>query len=164
MLQASQANEYDHLTTILPYKYLIAIVLRHFACVFLEYAEALTNPIKHISQLHKRETQLAVLLEDNSEVRHLCGGVFLCVDTNVHFESVSIHVLQHIPNQPKDGEPGGESEVLQGGPSPFHVLPLSSLDDAPDIIKLPTPGRIFMYKIPRMKSGYYANAIYISLI
>uniref|UniRef100_A0AAQ4NUD8 1-phosphatidylinositol 4,5-bisphosphate phosphodiesterase n=1 Tax=Gasterosteus aculeatus aculeatus TaxID=481459 RepID=A0AAQ4NUD8_GASAC len=36
-----------------------------------EYAEALTNPIKHISQLHKRETQLAALIEDNSEVRHL---------------------------------------------------------------------------------------------
>uniref|UniRef100_A0A4W6EN82 1-phosphatidylinositol 4,5-bisphosphate phosphodiesterase n=1 Tax=Lates calcarifer TaxID=8187 RepID=A0A4W6EN82_LATCA len=36
-----------------------------------EYAEALTNPIKHISQLHKRETQLAVLIEDNSEVRHI---------------------------------------------------------------------------------------------
>lgn len=162
MLQASQANEYDHVTTILD-KYLIAIVLRHFVCVFLEYAEALTNPIKHISQLHKRETQLAVLLEDNSEVRHR-GGVFLCVDMNFHSESVSIHVLQHIPNQPKDGETGGESEILQGGPSPFHVLPLSSLDDAPDIIKLPTPGRMFMYKIPRMKSGYYANAIYISLI
>uniref|UniRef100_A0A3Q3X9B6 1-phosphatidylinositol 4,5-bisphosphate phosphodiesterase n=1 Tax=Mola mola TaxID=94237 RepID=A0A3Q3X9B6_MOLML len=68
-----------------------------------EYAEALTNPIKHISQLHKRETQLAVLLEDNSE-----------------------------------GEPGSESDVIQGSqvPSPFHVLPLSSLDDAPDVIKL----------------------------
>uniref|UniRef100_A0A8C3AK78 1-phosphatidylinositol 4,5-bisphosphate phosphodiesterase n=1 Tax=Cyclopterus lumpus TaxID=8103 RepID=A0A8C3AK78_CYCLU len=37
-----------------------------------EYAEALTNPIKHISQLHKRETQLAALIEDNSEVRHIC--------------------------------------------------------------------------------------------
>uniref|UniRef100_A0A3Q3LV86 Phosphoinositide phospholipase C n=1 Tax=Mastacembelus armatus TaxID=205130 RepID=A0A3Q3LV86_9TELE len=36
-----------------------------------EYAEALTNPIKHISQLDKRETQLAVLIEDNSEVRHV---------------------------------------------------------------------------------------------
>uniref|UniRef100_A0A665TQC7 Phosphoinositide phospholipase C n=1 Tax=Echeneis naucrates TaxID=173247 RepID=A0A665TQC7_ECHNA len=34
-----------------------------------EYAEALTNPIKHISWLHKRETQLAVLLEDNSETQ-----------------------------------------------------------------------------------------------
>uniref|UniRef100_A0A672JPB5 Phosphoinositide phospholipase C n=1 Tax=Salarias fasciatus TaxID=181472 RepID=A0A672JPB5_SALFA len=32
-----------------------------------EYAEALINPIKHINQLHKRETQLAVLIEDNSE-------------------------------------------------------------------------------------------------
>lgn len=127
--------------------------------VFLEYAEALTNPIKHISQLHKRETQLAVLLEDNSEVRHCCNR-FLCLDTNTYSESVSILSiypldLQHVPNQPKDGEPGGESEVLQGGPSPFHVLPLSSLDDAPDIIKLPTPGRIFMHNI-RMK--------YISLI
>lgn len=52
------------------------MTLRHFVlvrvCVFSEYAEALTNPIKHISQLHKRETQLAVLLEDNSEVRHIC--------------------------------------------------------------------------------------------
>uniref|UniRef100_A0A669F9T7 Phosphoinositide phospholipase C n=1 Tax=Oreochromis niloticus TaxID=8128 RepID=A0A669F9T7_ORENI len=36
-----------------------------------EYAEALTNPIKHISEKHKRETQLASLLEDNSEVRRL---------------------------------------------------------------------------------------------
>lgn len=41
--------------------------------VFSEYAEALTNPIKHISQLHKRETQLAVLLEDNSEVGNSRG-------------------------------------------------------------------------------------------
>uniref|UniRef100_A0A669CUC8 Phosphoinositide phospholipase C n=1 Tax=Oreochromis niloticus TaxID=8128 RepID=A0A669CUC8_ORENI len=37
-----------------------------------EYAEALTNPIKHISEKHKRETQLASLLEDNSEVRRPC--------------------------------------------------------------------------------------------
>uniref|UniRef100_A0A8C5IB09 1-phosphatidylinositol 4,5-bisphosphate phosphodiesterase n=1 Tax=Gouania willdenowi TaxID=441366 RepID=A0A8C5IB09_GOUWI len=37
-----------------------------------DYAEALTNPIKHISDLHKRETQLAVLLEDNNEVRPIC--------------------------------------------------------------------------------------------
>uniref|UniRef100_A0A672YLT0 1-phosphatidylinositol 4,5-bisphosphate phosphodiesterase n=1 Tax=Sphaeramia orbicularis TaxID=375764 RepID=A0A672YLT0_9TELE len=32
-----------------------------------EYAEALTNPIKHISQLDKRMTQLAALLEDNNQ-------------------------------------------------------------------------------------------------
>ncbi|MEQ2189424.1 hypothetical protein GOODEAATRI_025121, partial [Goodea atripinnis] len=32
-----------------------------------EYAEALTNPIKHISQLARREKQLAGLLEDNNE-------------------------------------------------------------------------------------------------
>ncbi|XP_035004653.1 1-phosphatidylinositol 4,5-bisphosphate phosphodiesterase beta-3 [Hippoglossus stenolepis] len=48
-----------------------------------EYAEALTNPIKHISQLHKRETQLAVLIEDNSEL---------------------------VPDQPKDGE--NECELI----------------------------------------------------
>ncbi|XP_029696941.1 LOW QUALITY PROTEIN: 1-phosphatidylinositol 4,5-bisphosphate phosphodiesterase beta-3-like [Takifugu rubripes] len=76
-----------------------------------EYAEALTNPIKHISQLHKRETQLAVLLEDNSE---------------------------HVPDQPKDGEAGKESEVVPGGHSPSHVFPLNALDDAPDILKLPS--------------------------
>ncbi|XP_041820555.1 1-phosphatidylinositol 4,5-bisphosphate phosphodiesterase beta-3 [Chelmon rostratus] len=81
-----------------------------------EYAEALTNPIKHISQLHKRETQLAVLLEDNNE---------------------------HVPNQPKEGETRRESDVIQGGrlPSPFHALPPCSLDDAPDIIKLPAPAQ-----------------------
>ncbi|XP_029696556.1 1-phosphatidylinositol 4,5-bisphosphate phosphodiesterase beta-3 isoform X2 [Takifugu rubripes] len=76
-----------------------------------EYAEALTNPIKHISQLHKRETQLAVLLEDNSE---------------------------HVPDQPKDGEAGKENEVVPGGHSPSHVFPLNALDDAPDILKLPS--------------------------
>uniref|UniRef100_A0A3P8QSN8 Phosphoinositide phospholipase C n=1 Tax=Astatotilapia calliptera TaxID=8154 RepID=A0A3P8QSN8_ASTCA len=43
-----------------------------------EYAEALTNPIKHISEKHKRETQLASLLEDNSEVRQvLCKNYFV---------------------------------------------------------------------------------------
>ncbi|XP_035531499.1 1-phosphatidylinositol 4,5-bisphosphate phosphodiesterase beta-3 [Morone saxatilis] len=79
-----------------------------------EYAEALTNPIKHISQLHKRETQLAVLIEDNSE---------------------------HITNQPKEGETRRESEVIPGGrlPTPFHALPPYSLDDSPDVIKLSPP-------------------------
>ncbi|KAI4808362.1 hypothetical protein KUCAC02_000426 [Chaenocephalus aceratus] len=72
-----------------------------------EYAEALTNPIKHISQLHKRETQLAVLIEDNSE---------------------------HIPNQPKERESKGEWEVFQG-PSPFPNLPPCLPVEAPDIIK-----------------------------
>uniref|UniRef100_A0A672JP31 Phosphoinositide phospholipase C n=1 Tax=Salarias fasciatus TaxID=181472 RepID=A0A672JP31_SALFA len=41
-----------------------------------EYAEALINPIKHINQLHKRETQLAVLIEDNSEVRRETSPLF----------------------------------------------------------------------------------------
>uniref|UniRef100_A0AAY4CHP7 1-phosphatidylinositol 4,5-bisphosphate phosphodiesterase n=1 Tax=Denticeps clupeoides TaxID=299321 RepID=A0AAY4CHP7_9TELE len=36
-----------------------------------EYAEALTNPIKHVSLLDQRDRQLAVLLEDNSEVSYI---------------------------------------------------------------------------------------------
>uniref|UniRef100_UPI0037E7A88D 1-phosphatidylinositol 4,5-bisphosphate phosphodiesterase beta-3 n=1 Tax=Semicossyphus pulcher TaxID=241346 RepID=UPI0037E7A88D len=79
-----------------------------------EYAEALTNPIKHISQLHKRETQLAVLIEDNSE---------------------------HVPNQPKEGESRRESEVIPGCqlPSPFHTPHGGPTDDTPEINKLPAP-------------------------
>ncbi|XP_028285247.1 1-phosphatidylinositol 4,5-bisphosphate phosphodiesterase beta-3 isoform X2 [Parambassis ranga] len=78
-----------------------------------EYAEALTNPIKHISQLHKRETQLAVLLEDNSE---------------------------HVPNQPKDGDVKQRCEVITSGQisSPFPVVP-PCFDESPDINKLPAP-------------------------
>uniref|UniRef100_A0A3B3QWH6 1-phosphatidylinositol 4,5-bisphosphate phosphodiesterase n=1 Tax=Paramormyrops kingsleyae TaxID=1676925 RepID=A0A3B3QWH6_9TELE len=41
-----------------------------------EYAEALTNPIKHVSLLQQRERQLAALIEDSHEVEdpplHLC--------------------------------------------------------------------------------------------
>ncbi|XP_060888050.1 1-phosphatidylinositol 4,5-bisphosphate phosphodiesterase beta-3 [Labrus mixtus] len=80
-----------------------------------EYAEALTNPIKHISQLHKRETQLAVLIEDNSE---------------------------HVPNQPNEGDTRRDSEVIPGCQLPphFHTQHMGSLDDCPaDIIKLPAP-------------------------
>ncbi|KAM8748212.1 1-phosphatidylinositol 4,5-bisphosphate phosphodiesterase beta-3 [Acanthopagrus schlegelii] len=80
-----------------------------------EYAEALTNPIKHVSELHKRETQLAVLIEDNNE---------------------------HVPNQPKEGEPRRKSDVIPGGqvPSPFHPFhPLPPPEPSPDIIRLPAP-------------------------
>ncbi|XP_074479137.1 1-phosphatidylinositol 4,5-bisphosphate phosphodiesterase beta-3 isoform X1 [Sebastes fasciatus] len=73
-----------------------------------EYAEYLTNPLKP----RKRETQLAVLIEDNSE---------------------------HVPNQPKEGETKGECEIIPGLPSPFHTPPPCPLDEAPDIIKLPAP-------------------------
>uniref|UniRef100_A0A672YHP3 1-phosphatidylinositol 4,5-bisphosphate phosphodiesterase n=1 Tax=Sphaeramia orbicularis TaxID=375764 RepID=A0A672YHP3_9TELE len=55
-----------------------------------EYAEALTNPIKHISQLDKRMTQLAALLEDN---------------------------VEHVSNQPREGEPKRESDTTPGGRS-----------------------------------------------
>ncbi|KAM7377459.1 hypothetical protein PAMA_013983 [Pampus argenteus] len=79
-----------------------------------EYAEALTNPIKHVSQLDKRETQLAVLIEDNSE---------------------------HVPDQPKEGEPRRDSEVTAGLPSAFHNFTPCPLNDAPDIINLPMPAQ-----------------------
>ncbi|XP_022065972.2 1-phosphatidylinositol 4,5-bisphosphate phosphodiesterase beta-3 isoform X1 [Acanthochromis polyacanthus] len=81
-----------------------------------EYAEALTNPIKHISELHKRETQLAVLLEDNNE---------------------------HFPFQPKEGEIKRESDVIQGSglSSPSHFQPPYLLDEPPDINKLPAPAQ-----------------------
>ncbi|XP_022614086.1 1-phosphatidylinositol 4,5-bisphosphate phosphodiesterase beta-3 [Seriola dumerili] len=80
-----------------------------------EYAEALTNPIKHISQLHKRETQLAVLLEDNSE---------------------------HVPDQPNNGETKKESDIIPGvrHPSPFHNPPPYPLDEASEM-KLAPPAQ-----------------------
>uniref|UniRef100_A0A8C8FMZ7 Phosphoinositide phospholipase C n=1 Tax=Oncorhynchus tshawytscha TaxID=74940 RepID=A0A8C8FMZ7_ONCTS len=37
-----------------------------------EYAEALTNPMKHYSLLVQRDRQLASLMEDNSESCHVC--------------------------------------------------------------------------------------------
>ncbi|XP_077444805.1 1-phosphatidylinositol 4,5-bisphosphate phosphodiesterase beta-3 [Stigmatopora argus] len=69
-----------------------------------EYAEALTNPIKHVSQLDKRETQLAVLLEYD----------------------------QRSPDRPGDGETERECEVTPGGvasPCPSPSRP----EDCPDI-------------------------------
>uniref|UniRef100_A0A672YKW0 1-phosphatidylinositol 4,5-bisphosphate phosphodiesterase n=1 Tax=Sphaeramia orbicularis TaxID=375764 RepID=A0A672YKW0_9TELE len=53
-----------------------------------EYAEALTNPIKHISQLDKRMTQLAALLEDNS--RNTSYGPLFCQS------SIVLAVISHI--------------------------------------------------------------------
>lgn len=77
-----------------------------------EYAEALINPIKYISQLHKREAQLAVFLEDNCE---------------------------HVPNQAKEGEPRRDSEATHGDGNTPLFDPLPPLDDCPDIIKSTPP-------------------------
>ncbi|KAM9836517.1 1-phosphatidylinositol 4,5-bisphosphate phosphodiesterase beta-3 [Aulostomus maculatus] len=81
-----------------------------------EYAEALTNPIWHVSQLDKRETQLAVLIEDNSE---------------------------HVPNQPREGETPRESDIIPGCrlPPPFPNVPPGSVDEDLHIINLPTPAQ-----------------------
>uniref|UniRef100_A0A668ABL3 1-phosphatidylinositol 4,5-bisphosphate phosphodiesterase n=1 Tax=Myripristis murdjan TaxID=586833 RepID=A0A668ABL3_9TELE len=51
-----------------------------------EYAEALTNPIKHVSLLDQRDRQLAVLIEDHSEVRHL----------PVHLNSNSLNTVLYV--------------------------------------------------------------------
>uniref|UniRef100_A0A8C5IB17 Phosphoinositide phospholipase C n=1 Tax=Gouania willdenowi TaxID=441366 RepID=A0A8C5IB17_GOUWI len=59
-----------------------------------DYAEALTNPIKHISDLHKRETQLAVLLEDNNEVRPIC--VLYLFDPCVCYKCLPISLSLHL--------------------------------------------------------------------
>uniref|UniRef100_A0A8C7KJT7 1-phosphatidylinositol 4,5-bisphosphate phosphodiesterase n=1 Tax=Oncorhynchus kisutch TaxID=8019 RepID=A0A8C7KJT7_ONCKI len=50
-----------------------------------EYAEALTNPIKHVSLLDQRERQLAALMEDNGEVRRPH------IHTHTHTKSSPIH-------------------------------------------------------------------------
>uniref|UniRef100_A0A7N6ADB8 1-phosphatidylinositol 4,5-bisphosphate phosphodiesterase n=1 Tax=Anabas testudineus TaxID=64144 RepID=A0A7N6ADB8_ANATE len=61
-----------------------------------EYAEALTNPIKHISMLDKRTTQLAVLME-NSEVRRfgyfaVCVCVCVCVCVKDYIYNIYIYI------------------------------------------------------------------------
>ncbi|XP_034020054.1 1-phosphatidylinositol 4,5-bisphosphate phosphodiesterase beta-3 [Thalassophryne amazonica] len=80
-----------------------------------EYADALTNPIKHVSQLDQRERQLAVLLEDSSE---------------------------HVPNH-VEGEMRTQTDCGPGGrlPSPFHNIPPTIPEECPDIINLPAPGQ-----------------------
>uniref|UniRef100_A0AAY4CHJ7 1-phosphatidylinositol 4,5-bisphosphate phosphodiesterase n=1 Tax=Denticeps clupeoides TaxID=299321 RepID=A0AAY4CHJ7_9TELE len=48
-----------------------------------EYAEALTNPIKHVSLLDQRDRQLAVLLEDNSEVSYIILSYSRFISTTI---------------------------------------------------------------------------------
>ncbi|XP_056431240.1 1-phosphatidylinositol 4,5-bisphosphate phosphodiesterase beta-3 [Gadus chalcogrammus] len=79
-----------------------------------EYAEALTNPIKHVSLLDQRESQLAVLMEENSELA---------------------------PEQPEVHESEKESEAAPGRlPSPLHNLPPAVGDEPCDSIPSPGPG------------------------
>ncbi|KAL0969924.1 hypothetical protein UPYG_G00234600 [Umbra pygmaea] len=79
-----------------------------------EYAEALTNPIKHLSLLAQRESQLAVLMEDNSE-----------------------SVLE----QPKEGEIDREAFIPRVKvPTPLHNVP-APVDEINDIISPPVPGQ-----------------------
>ncbi|MED6239078.1 hypothetical protein ATANTOWER_001506, partial [Ataeniobius toweri] len=75
-----------------------------------EYAEALTNPIKHISQLARREKQLAGLLEDNNEQPK--EG-----DISKETEVIPTNSL----------------------PSTLQPHPLSPPDESPDIPRLPAP-------------------------
>ncbi|CAB1351362.1 unnamed protein product, partial [Coregonus sp. 'balchen'] len=79
-----------------------------------EYAEALTNPIKHVSLLDQRERQLAALMEDNGE-----------------------RVLE----QPKEGERDRKGDAPLGKiPSPLHPVP-APIDDISDLISSPGPGQ-----------------------
>ncbi|KAM4536564.1 1-phosphatidylinositol 4,5-bisphosphate phosphodiesterase beta-3 [Odontesthes bonariensis] len=80
-----------------------------------DYAEALTNPIKHISQWAKRERQLADLIVDNSELG---------------------------TSQLREGEIK-ESEVIPADqlPSPVKQLITCPTDEFNDVIKLPTPAQ-----------------------
>uniref|UniRef100_A0A665TTQ2 1-phosphatidylinositol 4,5-bisphosphate phosphodiesterase n=1 Tax=Echeneis naucrates TaxID=173247 RepID=A0A665TTQ2_ECHNA len=70
-----------------------------------EYAEALTNPIKHISWLHKRETQLAVLLEDNigqaqGEVRISAGELlYFCLFVCFCSSDVQVQSIEELKQQ-----------------------------------------------------------------
>ncbi|KAK6291722.1 hypothetical protein J4Q44_G00375070 [Coregonus suidteri] len=79
-----------------------------------EYAEALTNPIKHVSLLVQRERQLASLMEDNSE-----------------------SVLE----QPKEGGRDLEGDApLVKIPSPLQPVP-SPIDDISNLVSSPGPGQ-----------------------
>nr|XP_046184345.1 1-phosphatidylinositol 4,5-bisphosphate phosphodiesterase beta-3-like isoform X1 [Oncorhynchus gorbuscha] len=79
-----------------------------------EYAEALTNPIKHVSLLDQRERQLAALMEDNGE-----------------------RVLE----QPKEGERDRKGDASLGKiPSPLQPVP-APIDDISDLISSPGPGQ-----------------------
>ncbi|KAM8880723.1 1-phosphatidylinositol 4,5-bisphosphate phosphodiesterase beta-3 [Synchiropus picturatus] len=84
-----------------------------------KYAEILTNPTKHVSELDKRETQLAVLIKDNSE---------------------------HVPDLPREGDTRKECEAAPGGhmlPPPCST-PTSTWpkEDSPDIpLHVPAPSQ-----------------------
>lgn len=89
------------------------------AVVWSEYAEALINPIKYISQLHKREAQLAVFLEDNCEVRRTICAALACGFANSLMSSVCSHsvcfptvlfVVLFRPACSQPGQGGGDQE------------------------------------------------------
>lgn len=48
----------------------LSLVPLSSSCFCVEYAEALTNPIKHLSLLVQRERQLLALMEDPTEVSY----------------------------------------------------------------------------------------------
>ncbi|KAM9717092.1 1-phosphatidylinositol 4,5-bisphosphate phosphodiesterase beta-3 isoform 2-T2 [Menidia menidia] len=81
-----------------------------------EYAEALTNPIKHISQWAKREIQLADLMVDNTE------------NSN---------------NQVREGEiKDSERFPVDQLPSPVQQFTPCPSDESTDVIKPSTPAQI----------------------
>uniref|UniRef100_A0A8C9TSK5 1-phosphatidylinositol 4,5-bisphosphate phosphodiesterase n=1 Tax=Scleropages formosus TaxID=113540 RepID=A0A8C9TSK5_SCLFO len=84
-----------------------------------EYAEALTNPIKHVSLLDQRERQLAALLVDIHEVR--------CQSTHLDFGVSAlqrVHVGSPSQENPRPQPPPREGDVcLPPTPQPPVMVP-----------------------------------------
>uniref|UniRef100_A0A671P1S1 Phosphoinositide phospholipase C n=1 Tax=Sinocyclocheilus anshuiensis TaxID=1608454 RepID=A0A671P1S1_9TELE len=66
-----------------------------------EYAEALTNPIKHLSLLAQRERQLLALMEDPTEVSHACFYVCLRQEIALECQATQIKKLKEVCDKEK---------------------------------------------------------------
>uniref|UniRef100_A0A8C8LRL8 1-phosphatidylinositol 4,5-bisphosphate phosphodiesterase n=1 Tax=Oncorhynchus tshawytscha TaxID=74940 RepID=A0A8C8LRL8_ONCTS len=67
-----------------------------------EYAEALTNPIKHVSLLDQRERQLAALMEDNGEVRRPHTHTHISEVKTSHLHFILSCSCLHVSGQKED--------------------------------------------------------------
>ncbi|KAJ3584882.1 hypothetical protein NHX12_013605, partial [Muraenolepis orangiensis] len=95
-----------------------------------EYAEALTNPIKHVSLLDQRESQLAVLLEDHIELEPAPGGPL---------PSPIISIPGGGADEPIDpiNSPGpGQKDLITTVLAEMQVQPLEELKQQKNYVKL----------------------------
>uniref|UniRef100_A0A8C1XB81 1-phosphatidylinositol 4,5-bisphosphate phosphodiesterase n=1 Tax=Cyprinus carpio TaxID=7962 RepID=A0A8C1XB81_CYPCA len=95
-----------------------------------EYAEALTNPIKHLSLLAQRERQLLALMEDPTEVSH--GGP-VKQDEGDKFDSGCVTSVDPICPLPSPPLPSVVTEVMNPPASAlylcFAVIEPQSIDE-----------------------------------